>query len=238
MLRLTFVRHGEPAWVVGGLTDYADPPLSARGVAEARSLAGAGCWDGVTDLWVSPLRRASETADHLEPVLGVRRRVRPWLAEIALPASWSGSPVDQVQQMMAVANARPLADWWDGVEGGERTRDFHQRVTEGLESSLGELGYRPLHGGAREHAWAGPTEARHVVIVAHNGSNSVAISHLLGLDPVPWEFERFGAPTASVSVVSSLPIGSVEVFAMRAFGITAHLPAPAPRPTRPAHASG
>ena len=43
--------------------------------------------------------------------------------------------------------------------------------------------------------------ARRIVVVAHAGTNATALGHLLGIPPVPWEWERFVTFHASMSRV-------------------------------------
>ena len=84
---------------------------------------------------------------------------------------------------------RPLDELWDGLPGGESFRDFHVRVTDGLRRLLDEPASSRSPTTPPLCALAEP--ARRIVIVAHAGTNSVALGHLLGIEPVPWEWERF-----------------------------------------------
>ena len=47
-----------------------------------------------------------------------------------------------------------------------------------------------------------------MIIVAHAGTNAVVLGHLLGLDPVPWEWERFRQPHTGVSRLKMMPIST------------------------------
>jgi broad specificity phosphatase PhoE len=42
---------------------------------------------------------------------------------------------------------------------------------------------------------------RRLLLVAHAGTNSVVLGHLLGLSPEPWEWERFASAHASITVL-------------------------------------
>ena len=63
-----------------------------------------------------------------------------------------------------------------------------------------------------------------VLMFAHAGTNSVVLTHLLGIDPVPWEWERFVTGHASISEVRTIEIGSVSAFSMTTLSATRHLP--------------
>jgi probable phosphoglycerate mutase len=67
-------------------------------------------------------------------------------------------------------------------------------------------------------------EGPRIVFVAHSGANAVSLGHLLGIEPVPWEWERFVAFHASVSVVRPMHIASSLSFSLFKFSDTEHLP--------------
>ena len=60
--------------------------------------------------------------------------------------------------------------------------------------------------------------------MAHAGTDAVCLGHLLGIDPVPWEWERFVSFHASVSVVRPMPIAEAHSFSLFRFSDTSHLP--------------
>ena len=64
---------------------------------------------------------------------------------------------------------------------------------------------------------------RRFVLVAHAGTNAAALGHLLGVRPVPWEWERFVSFHASVTVLSPLEIAGGWAFSLLRFSDTAHL---------------
>ena len=100
-------------------------------------------WEGVGEILVSPMVRARQTAEPLGGGLGIEPTVVPWLAEIANPDSWEGSPVDEVDRMLERVRLRSVDAMWDGLPGGETFRDFHRRIVAGLERSLAESAESP-----------------------------------------------------------------------------------------------
>jgi probable phosphoglycerate mutase len=218
-MELFLVRHGQPDWHPGQRMRN-DPELTPLGHEQARLLATRD-WGGVDELWVSPLVRARQTAEPLAEALGLEPRVSPWLAEITNPPHWDGSPWDEVSELFATLSRRPVEEMWDGLPGGESFRQFHRRVTSGLEESLAELGACRLVDG-RPHLWTEPNPLR-VVAVAHGGTNAVALGHLLGLEPTPWEWDRFDSPHASVARLGVKPIAHAVAFSLLRFGDVAHL---------------
>ena len=59
---------------------------------------------------------------------------------------------------------------------------------------------------------------RRIALVAHAGTNSVAICHLLGLAPTPWEWDRFVIGHASVSRLRTMEMGDGHSFSLTRLG--------------------
>jgi 2,3-bisphosphoglycerate-dependent phosphoglycerate mutase len=219
-MELILVRHGEPAWARDGRS-VDDPDLTERGRLQAKRTAETLAALGVDEVFVSPLRRARQTADPIADSLGIEPIELDWLAEIAAP-TFEGSPIEHVEKVFADCKARPLEEQWDGIPGGEPFRDFHQRVAGGWDQLLTGLGARPLR--REPNLWDFQPDGRRVVVVAHAGTNSVTLSHLLGFEPVPWEWERFVSYHASVSTVRPLDVCGARAFSLHRLADVSHLP--------------
>jgi broad specificity phosphatase PhoE len=73
--------------------------------------------------------------------------------------------------------------------------------------------------------WHVPADApRRVLAFAHAGTNSVVLGHLLGLQPEPWEWERFASRHASITTLRTRTIAGRAIFSLESFGDVAHLP--------------
>ena len=118
---------------------------------------------------------------------------------------------------------RPEPEWWDGPPGGESFRAFWTRVTEGLCRELETRGLAAEPDEA-QHLFRGERSERRILVVAHAGTNAVLMSRLLGLPPVPWAWERFGAMHTSVTRLRAQPLLGANVFSLRVFSDVAHLP--------------
>jgi probable phosphoglycerate mutase len=219
-MELIFVRHAQPEWTRDGLA-IDDPTLTAVGLDQARHAGLAFLGRPADRLLVSPLVRAQQTAAPIAEALQLEPETLDWLPEIAAPV-WQGTPSEVVERAFADSRARPLDEQWDGLPGGESFRAFHHRITTGLDGLLGELGAERLPG--QPVLWRLTDPGPRVVIVAHAGTNAVSLGHLLGIDPVPWEWERFVSFHASVSVVRPSPISGVHSFSLYRFSDTSHLP--------------
>jgi 2,3-bisphosphoglycerate-dependent phosphoglycerate mutase len=165
--------------------------------------------------------RAQQTAEPVLATLGVEPFTEDWLEEVRMP-DWTGTPSAEVDELFERAMARPIEDHWDGMAGGESFRDFHQRVTKGLEAALAPLGVIPTDDDTP--LWEIDDPSARALVVAHAGTNATIIGHLLGIQPLPWEWERFVMFHASFSVLRPLRIGHGWSFSLFRLGDTEHLP--------------
>lgn len=221
-MELILVRHAQPEWNRGREAQV-DPRLTELGQQQADTLAAHLSGRPFDEVLVSTARRARRTAAPvLERVHAEVVHERAWLHEIHMPAAWQGSPAEEVGRAMATARDRSRAQWWEGMPGGgESFHDFHARVTLGLTNELAE------HGVVRddEALWTVPDEVvgRRLLFVAHAGTNSVVLGHLLGLAPEPWEWERFASAHASITVLRTTPIAGRHIFSLERFSDVSHL---------------
>jgi alpha-ribazole phosphatase len=86
--RILLARHGETEWNrIGRWQGHADPPLNEAGRLQAVELAERLARDGITVIYASDLRRASETAQVIGERLGLEVHEDPALREIDV-GSW------------------------------------------------------------------------------------------------------------------------------------------------------
>jgi probable phosphoglycerate mutase len=202
--RISLLRHGEPDWTPGGGPSVDDPGLTPFGAAQARAAAGRLADEGVDALYVSPCRRARETALPLAELTGLEPVVVDGLAEVGVAVA--GLSQEAVDRYFEAGARRPLAEHWQGWPGAESFHDFHARVTAAVAGILARHGLTSR----REHdftVWQLPPEPVSIAIVAHAGTNAVALTHLLDIRPVPWEWLRFESELAAFSVVHARPLG-------------------------------
>ena len=221
-MELIFVRHGQPAWSVDGVSQ-GDPHLTELGREQAELAAGHFAADPrrLTEILVSPANRSQETAGPITGVLDVSTRTVNDIVEIQMP-DWSGKLEETVLRVFAEGRHRSPEEWWDGLEGGESFRDFHNRVTGAMLTVLAERGTRPDPN--REHLWLVENPDHRIAIVAHAGTNAVAIGFLLGVAPTPWEWERFILYHASMARIRAIPLAGEYVWSLRTFNDREHLP--------------
>jgi probable phosphoglycerate mutase len=218
-MELVFVRHGEPEWARDGLT-VDDPQLTDRGRRQADLLAERLAGEQFDRLVVSPLRRARETMAPIEARLGGEAIVLDWLAEIRNPR-WEGTPAENVERIFADSRGRPASQHWDGLPGGESFRDFHERVTKGLDGLLAEHDSARLPG--EPPLWKLARPGMRMLVVAHGGTNAVSVGHLLGIPPVPWEWERFINFHSGVSTVTPIENSTAHSYSLLRLSDLSHL---------------
>ena len=221
-VEIILLRHGEPDWTPGGGTSVLDAALTPRGRLQAEAAGHALAKIGdIHAIYVSPLRRAQETAAPVARATGVEPQTIEGLAEIGIPLA--GLSQTDVDAFFRRATQRPLRDHWSGWPGGESFRDFHARVTR----TFGALLQR--HGVPRESedeftVWTLPPQRQRIAIVAHGGTNAVAITHLLDIACVPWEWNRFEMELAAYAVVQSRPVGMTGfIWSLQNFNEIDHL---------------
>ena len=220
-MEIVLIRHGQPEWVRDGL-NVVDPPLTELGHLQAECVGRALGGERFDRVVVSPLRRARQTAEPLRTALAFDEEVQPFLEEIREP-NWHGTPAELASAAYMEERSRPSEERWDGLSGGgEPPRDFVERVRAGAVDFWGAIGmYRakqtlPL--------WHVDQPDHRIAIVAHAGTNGVLLCHLLGLDPVPWEWDRFVTHHASITRLESFEMGDGHTFALSRLSDLEHLP--------------
>ena len=221
-MQLILVRHAQPAWASETGAAVSDPGLTRLGRRQAEAVAERlAAWEPIDELYVSTATRSKDTVAPIAEQLGLDPVVEEWLHEIRLPLHWEGTPAEEVGRVLRDARTRPRDEWWEGLEGGESFRDFHYRVTSGLGSALTTWGVT-RHNDDPTNLWHVADEDRRIAIVAHAGTNSVILGYLLGLEPQPWEWERFASDHASVTVLETAPIATGWIWGLQRFSDVAH----------------
>ena len=221
-LELVFVRHAQPAWSVDGMSQV-DPDLTSLGREQAERVT-ARLADGpeISEILVSPARRSQQTAAPLSDAVGLAAQTVDDIIEIQMP-DWTGKLESEVQRIFRKNRSRSPEEWWDGLQDGESFRDFHNRVSGAMEQILATRSVVPDPSG-HSHLWHVEPDPRRIVIVAHGGTNAVALGWLLGVEPTPWEWERFILGHASIARVRAVPLAGGHVFSLREFNDREHLP--------------
>ena len=159
-MEIVFVRHGLPLRIELE-TGIADPELAAEGHEQAAKMAAYLGVEDVEAVYVSPLRRALETASPLCKVLGLEAVVSEGVAEFDRN-SREYVPVEELRATNDPRWEKLLRGEWDGVD--EDPSIFKARVVATVEDMIAR------HPGGR------------VVVVCHGGVINQYLAHVLGIE--------------------------------------------------------
>lgn len=222
-MQIVLIRHAEPEWVRDGL-NVDDPPLTERGRHQAEMLAERLRGEHFDEILVSPLTRTRQTAEPILEALGRDMVIEPWLEEIRNPV-WHGTPAERAEAAWRAEREKVSHERWSGIDGGEKVSDFVDRINIGCSLFLEERGVVRADVDLPVWQTSGRFRSGHrIALVAHAGTNSVAICHMLGLTPTPWEWERFVIGHASVSTVDTVSLGDGITFGLTRLADSEHLP--------------
>ena len=159
-MEIVLVRHGLPLRVELE-TGIADPELAAEGHEQAAKMAAYLGVEDVEAVYVSPLRRALETARPLSKLLGLEAVVSEGVAEFDRN-SREYVPVEELRATNDPRWEKLLRGEWDGVD--EDPSLFKARVVATVEDMIAR------HPGGR------------VVVVCHGGVINQYLAHVLGIE--------------------------------------------------------
>jgi len=181
------VRHGEsraatadaPFPLVDG---HGDPELHPNGREQAIRVGQRLKRQPIAAVYVTNLRRTSETAAPLCAHLGLIPIVEPDLREVHL-GEWEGGLMRiKAQENDPLFLAVQQEERWDVIPGAESWQTLNARVMRGLQriaaSHRDELVAAFVHGGVIGHILAHATGARPF---AFNGADNGSISHIVML---------------------------------------------------------
>jgi len=162
-MRLLLARHGESVWnAEKRFQGHTDIALSDRGRAQAHALGRALRGHHVTHAYVSPMRRAVETAEIALADAGIPYTPIDELRELSL-GEWEGCTVDEIRAQ----DGDPYGAWLRAPldcppPGAEPLPDVRDRVLSAVE----RIGAAHSDGDA--------------LLIAHGGVISVYACHVLG----------------------------------------------------------
>jgi probable phosphoglycerate mutase len=167
-MELLLIRHALPVRVEGEEGTAADPELAELGHEQARALAEYLAAERIDALYVSPLRRAMQTAKPVATKLGLEAVVDDELAEFDRHSHFY-VPIEELREEKDERWDDLIAGRW-GVDGEVDPKTFKAVVTEAVERVVA--------------AHRGQT----VAIVCHGGVINAYFASLLDLD-FPMFFE-------------------------------------------------
>lgn len=199
---LLLIRHGEsqpahpdtPFPLAGG---HADPDLAPEGRDQAERVATRLSGAGIDTIYVTTLRRTSQTAAPLAERLGLTPRVEAGLREVFLGDWEAGLFRKMVADKHPVAERMWAEERWDVIPGAEPADAFAARVREAVDRI------------------AAACPGQRVAVFAHGG----VIGQVLALAARSRRFAFIGVDNGSISRL----IVTGERWIIRGFNDTAHL---------------
>ncbi|MBE0609609.1 MAG: histidine phosphatase family protein [Dehalococcoidia bacterium] len=185
---LILVRHGEQYIAdarTGPVGESIDPPLSERGLQQAKVVGERLSVDRIDKVYASPLRRALETGREIARHHRMEPEVIHDLREVEvfrdIPADKSA--IDFLGQglLLGIRERMLRERKWDVYPYSESSFEFRKRTVNAVETIIAE------------------NEGKRVVIACHGGIINAYIGHIIGVDS-----DMFFRPAhASINVVFS-----------------------------------
>lgn len=226
-MRLIFIRHGDP--------DYTIDSLTGTGKKEARLLAQRMAAEDMTEIYVSPLGRAKDTASYTLALTGRKAIELEWLKEFPvrirkpydpekdsvswdwIPEEWTGRP-----------GFFDRNKWMDEEEyRAAGVGEEYKRVIREFDALLERHGY------AREgeiYKVKNPNKDT-LVFFCHFGIICVLLSRLMNVSPVILWHHSVLAPSSFTSLYTEERRRGTAQFRANAIGDTSHLYAAGEKPS-------
>lgn len=221
-MEIVILRHAQPEWTKDGFS-VDNPPLTELGFRQAESLARALEAERFDEIFVSPLVRTQQTA---APLLSTKNHdlvISDWLEEIRNPI-WHGTPEEKANEAWKAEKSKSSHERWSGLDGGEAVNDFVDRINLGTSLFLEQNGVQRSDNSLPVwHTTSHFDDDKRIALVAHAGTGSIAICHMLGLQPTPWEWERLVIGHASINRIRSFTLGDGITFGLAQLSNNEHL---------------
>ncbi|PZG16844.1 histidine phosphatase family protein [Nonomuraea aridisoli] len=193
---LLLVRHGEseparPGHPFPLVDGQGDPRLAPEGLEQAERVGLRLAAESIDAVYVSTLRRTSQTAAPLAARLGLTPMVEPDLREVHL-GEWEGGLFRQrVAEGHPIAQRMSAEERWDVIPGAEPAAAFSERVRKVLARLAAAHPDQRIavvtHGGVIAEALAIATGSRPFAFL---GADNASVSHLV-LTEARWILRRY-----------------------------------------------
>lgn len=142
--RLLLLRHGESTWNARALWQgQANPPLSEKGVAQARTAAVGLTGLGIARVISSDLVRASRTGQIIAEHLGIGAvTIEEGFREVDV-GEWSGLTRVEIEQRWPGQRAAWADNRLTSTPGGEMLSLFTERILQAMERAARLAGEAP-----------------------------------------------------------------------------------------------
>jgi probable phosphoglycerate mutase len=186
-MELLLIRHALPVRVEGEEGTAADPELAELGHAQARALAEYLAGEHIDALYVSPMKRAVQTAEPVAQQLDLEPIYDDELAEFDRQSHFY-IPIEELKEEKDERWDDLISGRW-GADGEVDPQTFKSVVVEAVERVIAA------------------NRGKTVAVVCHGGVINAYFAHMLGL-----EFPMFFEPAyTSISRVLASSAGQRQV---------------------------
>ena len=217
-MKIIIIRHADP--------DYSIDSLTETGWKEAQALTKRLEKLDIAAFYVSPMKRAQDTASFILKKKNMEAEIHPWLREFGhrlqkpyedrLTAPWDWLPDIWTKEKIYFD-----LDRWSDTELFREAQlpEQYRWVTEGLDGILARHGY------VREEKYYRVERANEETIVffCHFGLECVLLSHLLHISPMQLWHGMCALPASVTTLITEERRKGIANFRMTAFGDTSHL---------------
>ena len=196
-MRIVFVRHGEP--------NYEKDCLTATGKIQAELVAERLRDENISEIWASPLGRASETAEYTGKLLGMPVHTLDFMREVdwgstdGNPLFADGHPWFIADEMARRGMELNTPDWRESpFFCTNSVVECIDRIDRGIDEWLENFGYK-RNGKYYQHL-SEEKEHRTIALFSHGGSSCAAMGHILNL-PFPYACALLHIDYTGITVV-------------------------------------
>lgn len=216
-MRILIIRHGDP--------NYEADCLTEKGQKEALLLAQRLQNEKIDYFYVSPYRRARQTAQPTLKLFHAEETVYDWLHEFSYPiiqddGRQKSIPWDLLPAQWTKHEENFTEDWGltDAMQSGA-IQEKYDRVVRELDVCLAQHGYR--REGRYYRAEQASTDT--IAFFCHFGLEMVLLSHLLNLPVVPLWHGMVASPSSVTTLHTEEREQGIAYFRMNTFGDVSHL---------------
>ncbi len=196
-MRIVFVRHGEP--------NYEKDCLTETGREQAKLVAERLKEEGSSEIWSSPLGRASETAEITGAALELPVKILDFMREVdwgstdGTPLFRDGHPWFSSDEMARQGIDLNRPDWRESpFFCRNRVLECVDRIDRGIDDWLEGFGY--TRKGPYYHHSIEEKEHRTIALFSHGGSSAAAMGHILNL-PFPYACGLFHIDFTGITIL-------------------------------------
>ena len=215
-MEIWIARHAEP--------DYEHDSITEKGEVEAKLLAERLSKQSFAAVYCSPMGRAQKTASYTLEKIKMKPTIYDWLHEFRGMVVLNGEEThcwDRLPSYWSNIDDYYSYDKWLDVPLMQTadTREKYEMVCRGVDELLAKHGY--VHNG-KTFDVVKPNRDK-ILLFCHFGVESVILSHIFGISPMPIWHNFCALPSTVTRIVSEEREEGTASFRTLCFGDYSHL---------------